>query len=137
METLKLEIITPEHKFLEEQAEIVIIPGAEGELGILSQHVPLITALKPGIIKLKKSENSTYDEVFVTAGFAEVSHNEVVILTEMACYISELKEEEIIQSKEICKERLSKCETEIEKNFLQDSIDTKDMILEIISSRTK
>jgi F-type H+-transporting ATPase subunit epsilon len=82
MATLKVEIVTAERTVLETEADMVILPGAEGQLGILPRHAPLITALAPGVIRLKKG--GTEEELTVTGGFVEVRDNRVVILADAA-----------------------------------------------------
>ncbi len=82
MATLRLEIVTPEAKIYSEDVDGVTIPGADGEYGILPMHIPLITALKPGALKVQKGGQ----EVFIATGggFAEVMPDHVSVLTDMA-----------------------------------------------------
>ena len=83
MATLKLEIVTPESKIFSGDVDMVTVPGIEGELGILPQHVPLMTQLQPGELKISKSgQPDTY--LAVGAGFVEVTGERVSILTDMA-----------------------------------------------------
>ena len=82
MATLRLEIVTPEAKTYSEDVDGVTIPGIDGEYGILPLHVPLITALKPGPLKVQKG-----GEEFLLAtggGFAEVMPDRVSVLTDIA-----------------------------------------------------
>ena len=82
MPTLRLEIVTPESKTYSEDVDMVTIPGVDGEYGILPMHVPLITALKPGPLKVQKGGQETL--VATGGGFAEVMPDRVSILTDMA-----------------------------------------------------
>jgi len=79
---LKLEIVTPEKKVLDEAVDSVTVPTASGEAGILPNHAPLISALKPGI--LTYSNKGTTERLAVARGFVEVSANKVSVLTETA-----------------------------------------------------
>ena len=78
--TLKLEIVTPEAIAYSEQVDMVVLPGTEGELGVLAGHAPLIAALGPGRIILKESPAG--ERVFKCAGggMLEVLKNNVTIL---------------------------------------------------------
>jgi F-type H+-transporting ATPase subunit epsilon len=79
---LKLEIVTPEKKVLDETVDSVTVPTASGEAGILPNHAPLISALKPGI--LSYSQKGTTERLAIAGGFVEVSSNKVAVLTDTA-----------------------------------------------------
>jgi F-type H+-transporting ATPase subunit epsilon len=82
MPTLKLEIVTPEAKIYSDDVEIVYVPGVEGELGILPHHIPLMTMIKPGELRVTANGKVTY--MAVGEGFVEVTLNSVTVLTDMA-----------------------------------------------------
>ena len=82
MATLRLEIVTPEAKTYSEEVDMVTIPGLDGEYGILPLHVPLITALKPGPLKVQKGGQEIL--LATGGGFAEVMPDRVSVLTDMA-----------------------------------------------------
>jgi F-type H+-transporting ATPase subunit epsilon len=79
---LRLEIVTPEKKVLDETVDSVTVPTASGEAGILPNHAPLISALKPGV--LSYSNKGTTERLAVAGGFVEVSSNTVSVLTDTA-----------------------------------------------------
>lgn len=85
---LKLEIVTPERKVLDEMVDSVTVPTASGEAGILPNHAPLISALKPGI--LSYSNKGTTERLALAGGFVEVSANKVAVLTDTAETASEI-----------------------------------------------
>ena len=75
---LKLEIVTPEKKVVETEADSVTVPTASGEVGILPNHAPLISALKPGI--LSYTQRGTTERIAIAGGFVEVSNDKVSVL---------------------------------------------------------
>lgn len=79
---LKLEIVTPEKKVFDETVESVTVPTATGEAGILPNHAPLISALKPGILSF--TNKGTVEKLAVAGGFVEVSGNQVSVMTDTA-----------------------------------------------------
>ena len=79
---LKLEIVTPERRVVDETVDSVTIPTLSGEAGILPQHAPLISALKPGI--LSYSNKGTVEKLAVAGGFAEVNSDKISVLTDLA-----------------------------------------------------
>ncbi len=79
---LKLEIVTPEKRVLDAEVDSVTVTTATGEAGILPNHAPLISALKPGI--LSYSAKGSTDRLAVSGGFVEVSDNSVTVLADTA-----------------------------------------------------
>ena len=71
MATLRLEVVTPEEKAYSDDVDMVVIPGVEGELGVLPMHVPLMTQLLPGPLRILKDGKQS--ELVIGNGFAEGS----------------------------------------------------------------
>jgi F-type H+-transporting ATPase subunit epsilon len=85
---LHLEIVTPERLAFEGDVDEVIVPGSEGEMGILPHHAPLISLLGQGVLRLKRSGQ---EEVFaIFGGFLQVRPDRVVVLAETADMASEI-----------------------------------------------
>jgi F-type H+-transporting ATPase subunit epsilon len=81
---LKLEVVTPERRVVDTEAEIVTIPTASGEAGILANHAPLISALKPGLLSYAVKGSTEKEKLAIATGFVEVSGNQVSVLTDLA-----------------------------------------------------
>ncbi len=86
-EKIRFEIISPDRTILKIETNEVIIPAFEGEIGILKDHVSLITFLRPGLIKIKDESEKIF---FVEEGTVEFSNNNLLILTSTAKELSEL-----------------------------------------------
>jgi F-type H+-transporting ATPase subunit epsilon/F-type H+-transporting ATPase subunit delta len=80
-EKFTIEIISPDNTILKTKASEVIIPSFEGQMGILKDHIPLITFLRPGFILIKNQDEKKY---FVEEGTVEFSNNNLLILTSTA-----------------------------------------------------
>src|SRR5881227_1541387 len=80
--TLKLEIVTPEEKIYSEDVDMVTLPGTEGELGVYPKHVPVLTTLKPGELRVVKDGRE--NAMAVGEGFVEIKADGVSVLTDMA-----------------------------------------------------
>ncbi|UKS26086.1 F0F1 ATP synthase subunit epsilon [Paenibacillus sp. HWE-109] len=116
MSTFLLEIVTPERKVYAEQVNMISVKGVEGELGILPNHIPLVTPLKIAPITVKK-QGSKDEIIAVNGGFMEVRKDKVVILAESA----ELPEQIDIDRAKAAKERAEKRLAETK----QDNVDFK------------
>ena len=81
-ENFAVEIISPDRSILKSEASEVTIPSYEGQMGILRDHIPLITFLRPGLIVIK--ENSVEKKFFIEDGTVEFSNNNLLILTSTA-----------------------------------------------------
>ena len=79
---LRLEIVTPERRALDAEVDSVTVPTASGEAGILPNHAPLISALKPGI--LTYTQKSVINKLAVSSGFVEVNADKVAIMVDSA-----------------------------------------------------
>ena len=88
--TLKLEIVTPEATAYSEDVEMVTLPGVEGELGVYPNHVPLLTTLNPGELRVLKDGKETY--LAIGEGFVEVTGSSVSVLTDMALDLAGIDE---------------------------------------------
>tara|TARA_B100000214_G_scaffold117839_1_gene83177 strand:+ start:1446 stop:1838 length:393 start_codon:yes stop_codon:yes gene_type:complete len=93
-EEFKVEIVNPEKSFFsKEDVTEVVVPAFEGEMGILKDHIPIISFLKPGIIKvLSQSEEESY---FIEDGILEFKENNLSILTSSIIKVSDLSKEKI------------------------------------------
>ena len=86
-EKFEVEIISPDKTILKSDASEVIIPSYEGQMGILKDHIPLITFLRPGIIFIKNHDEKKY---YVEEGTVEFSNNNLLILTSTAKDVNSL-----------------------------------------------
>ena len=82
MATLRLDIVTPEEKIYSEDVDMVTLPGSEGELGVYPKHVPLLTALVPGELRIVKDRRET--SMAIGEGFVEIRTDAVSVLTDIA-----------------------------------------------------
>lgn len=101
---LQLDIVTPEKRVFSEEVDSVTLPGSEGELGILPQHIPLVTALKPGELVYAKSGKTQH--FAVGTGFVEVTGQRVSVLTDMAMGEGDIDEKSVEDALKRAQERL-------------------------------
>ena len=104
VETLRLEIVTPEAIVFSEDVEMVTLPSAEGELGILPQHVALMTQLVPGEMIVRRRGHDEF--LAVGEGLVEVTGKRVAILTDMAIAADKIDEAKAEEARQRAEARL-------------------------------
>lgn len=90
---LDLEIVSPEKLLLSRPVDMVVLPAAEGEIGVLPQHAPMIVMLRGGTIRLYEN-SQVVDRLFVTGGFAEITTTRVTVLATEATPIASVSRAE-------------------------------------------
>ena len=122
--TLKLEIVTPEKTAYSEDVEMVTLPGSEGELGVYPNHVPLLTTLNPGELRVLKGGKETF--LAIGEGFVEITASSVSVLTDMALEPSVIDESAaeaaVARAKAAMKEDLGKEEVAAVQASLQKAL---------------
>ena len=122
-ENFTVEIISPDKSILKSEATEVTIPSYEGQMGILKDHIPLITFLRPGLITIK--ENSGEKFFFIEDGTVEFSNNNLLILTSTAKSLDSLDKNFIDKIINDSQEKISKGEiSDKERYLLSYKIDT-------------
>ena len=89
MASFQLELVSPEKLLLSRAVEMVVFPAAEGEMGVLAGHAPMIVALRGGVISVREGGQVT-EQLFVAGGFAEVAADRVTILADEATPLASL-----------------------------------------------
>ena len=122
-ENFAIEIISPDKSILKSETTEVTIPSYEGQMGILKDHIPLITFLRPGLLIIK--ENRGKKIFFIEEGTVEFSNNSLLILTSTAKNLDSLDKDSINSIIKSSQEKISKYETnDKEKYLLSHKIDT-------------
>ena len=103
--TFKFELVCPERVLLSMEAESVVVPGIEGNITVLANHAPVITALRPGVLEVDKA--GTKKRLFVKSGFADINSEALIILAETAFDVSEVSSAQLSKELKIAEEELA------------------------------
>ena len=118
-EEYSLEIVNPEKSFLSrDDVTEVVVPAYEGEIGILKDHISIISFLKPGFIKI--FSKSGEDSYYVNDGIIEFKNNNLSILTSLILDLKDIDKEKILEIKKLAEEELSKSEISDQEKYLLD-----------------
>lgn len=111
---LQVRVITPDQTVLDDSVEEVILPSSSGQVGILSGHAPLLTALETGVLRVR---TDGWENIAITDGFAEVEENEVKVLVNAATKASDIDLEEARQAFEAAQSRFESTSSEDGKAY--------------------
>ena len=117
MATFNLTIVSAERKIFEGEVKQIQATGVEGELGILPGHTPLLTAIKPGIVKFILQDGNE-DVIYVSGGFLEVQPNIVTVLADVAIRGSELDADRIREAKRKAEENIVSHVSDVDHDLL-------------------
>jgi F-type H+-transporting ATPase subunit epsilon len=119
--TMHVEVVTAERELYNGEADSLIAPGSEGELGILPRHAALLTTLKAGemLIKLGGAE----EPFFVSGGFLEVSDNKVTVLAESAEHAEEIDQARAEAARRRAQEHLAQAQSDVERADLLGALE--------------
>ncbi|NBI12217.1 F0F1 ATP synthase subunit epsilon [[Haemophilus] felis] len=105
MSVFNLTVVSAEQQIFSGEVKSIQASGIEGELGILAGHTPLLTAIKPGIVKITFADGKE-DVIYVSGGFLEVQPNVVIVLADTAIRGAELDSDRILAAKKRAEENI-------------------------------
>ena len=116
-DTTEFELVSPERLVASEQVAMVVVPGAEGDFGVLPQHSPMISTIRPGVISVYSDDaNSVSRQIFVAGGFAEVTGERCTVLAEEAVAVADLDAAAAKDRLSAAESAMGSAESDSEKN---------------------
>ncbi|MDD2720568.1 MAG: F0F1 ATP synthase subunit epsilon [Gallionella sp.] len=112
--TVHVDVVSAEESLFSGLAEIVIVPGQMGELGIYPRHVPLLTRIKPGSVRIKVPDQAEDELIYVSGGMLEVQPDVVTILADTAIRGKNLDEARALEAKRAAEEALKNRTSDID-----------------------
>ena len=119
--TMHVEVVTAERELYSGEANELVAPGSEGELGILPRHAALLTTLKPGALRIKL--NDAEEPLFVSGGFLEVSNNQATVLADTAEHAEEIDQARAEEARRRAQERLAQTTSDTERAELDAALE--------------
>ena len=124
-EQIAFELVSPEQLLLSEGADMVVIPGADGDIGAMHRHAPLITSLKPGVVGLYDGR-TVRERYFVAGGFAEITNERCTVLAEYPTKVSEMKRADVEQELKNAREDVADAKSEDDRADAERRVDVAD-----------
>jgi F-type H+-transporting ATPase subunit epsilon len=117
--TIKVDVVSAEESIFSGEAEFVVLPGEAGELGIYPRHIPLITRIKPGAVRIKPAGGGEEQLIFVAGGILEVQPRVITVLADTAIRGADLDEAKANEALKRAEEARAKAQDQAEIATLQ------------------
>lgn len=105
--TLQVDIVSAEQSIFSGEATMVIAPGESGELGILPEHMPLLTRIKPGTVRIQLVGGGEEEVIYVSGGMMEVQPDRVTVLADTSVRAHDLDEAKAMEAERLAKDALA------------------------------
>lgn len=132
-QTFNFELVSPERKLISEPAAKVIIPGEEGDFGVLPNHSSLVATIRPGVVEVYKEDGQEPQRIFIAGGFADVSATNCTVLAEEAVNVNDLNKADLEQTVRNLTEDLSLAEGETDKTRIARKLSLAKARLEAVT----
>ena len=118
-DTFSFELVSPERKLMSEPARMVVVPGEEGDFGVLPNHSALVSGIRPGVLSVYRPGENTPVRIFVAGGFADVSPANLTVLAEEAVNVNDLNAADLEQTVRNLSEDLGMAASDTDKARIQ------------------
>ncbi len=120
--TFNFELVSPERRLLSEPARMAVVPGEEGDFGVLPGHTALVATIRPGVVEVHGADGTNVRRIFIAGGFADVTATSCTILAEEAISVSDLNVDALEKSLAPLKEDLGLAKDDMERARLSRKI---------------
>ncbi|WP_339710067.1 F0F1 ATP synthase subunit epsilon [uncultured Sphingosinicella sp.] len=121
-DNLHFELVSPERLLRSGDVHMVVVPGTEGDFGVLAGHAPFMSTIRPGAIEVYESASSPATRIFIDGGFAEVNDSGLTILAENAVPVAEIKADEVSKKLSDAREDVRLAKTDIERAVAEKQV---------------
>lgn len=111
---VEFELVSPEKLLASQPVDMVVVPGSEGDFGVLAGHAPMISTVRPGVIDVYEGDR-VVDRVFVAGGFAEVTETRCTVLAEQAVPVAQIDRAKVEQDVKNLSEDVEDAKTDAER----------------------
>ena len=118
---INFELVSPEKLLLSEPVEMVVVPGVEGDFGVLPGHAPFVSNVRPGVIAVF-AESKVVQRIFVAGGFAEVTPERCTVLADEATPLEQVTAEQLVERQRTAERDLVDAATDAEKAAAQKAL---------------
>ncbi|MBA4759829.1 F0F1 ATP synthase subunit epsilon [Sphingosinicella sp.] len=121
-DNLHFELVSPERLLRSGDVHMVVVPGTEGDFGVLAGHAPFMSTIRPGAIEVYESASSPATRIFIDGGFAEVNDSGLTILAENAVPVADIKADEVSKKLSEAREDVRLAKTDVERAVAEKQV---------------
>jgi F-type H+-transporting ATPase subunit epsilon len=129
---VEFELVSPEKLLVSKDADMVVVPGVEGDFGVLPRHAPMISTVRPGVISIYEGK-TVIERIFVAGGVAEVTPTRCTVLAEQALPVSDIDPAAAKQSLQDAREDLADAKTDSERKAAERQIAVSTAMIQAIA----
>ena len=122
------ELVTPTKLLVAEDADMVVVPGGDGDFGVLPGHAPLLSSVRAGVVHIHDSD-AIVERIFVSGGIAEVTAERCTLLAEEAMRVADIAPDEAEQRLEAARQRLTDAEDEKDRKQAEHDVDSAEIMV--------
>ena len=131
VDKIAFELVSPDRLLISEDVDMIVVPGTEGDFGVLLGHQPMISTVRPGILEVQNSGGEDR-RIFVNGGFAEITGNRCAVMTEEAVPVEDLKRGDLEQRIKTAEEDVQEERSDLERHLLDLKLTTLREMLQVI-----
>ncbi len=134
MANLHFELVTPEKLLRSEDVYMVVVPGTEGDFGVLVEHAPVMSTIRPGAISVYRTDGAVPERIFIDGGFAEVNEKGLTILAEAATSVAEFDPAQVERELSDAREDVKLAKTPHEADVAEKQVDRLTALKDILAA---
>ena len=131
-DAVHFELVSPERLVASEEVEMVVVPGTEGDFGVLVDHAPVMAVVRPGVLEIH-NEGAEVRRIFLSGGFCEVTPMRCTVLAEESVPVEELDRADLEQRLQNVREDLEDAETDTDRHRAEVAIQLFEEMLRVAS----
>ena len=127
---IAFELVSPDRLLISEDVDMIVVPGTEGDFGVLLGHQPMISTVRPGILEVQNSGGEDR-RIFVNGGFAEITGDRCAVMTEEAVPVEDLKRGDLEQRIKDAEQGIQEARSDLERHLLDLKVTTLRELLQV------
>jgi F-type H+-transporting ATPase subunit epsilon len=128
---IAFELVSPDRLLISEDVDMIVVPGTEGDFGVLLGHQPMISTVRPGILEVQNSVGGDR-RIYVNGGFAEITGDRCAVMTEEAVPVEDLKRGDLEQRIKVAEEDVQEARSDLERHLLDLKMTTLREMLQVV-----
>jgi F-type H+-transporting ATPase subunit epsilon len=128
---IAFELVSPDRLLISEDVDMIVVPGTEGDFGVLLGHQPMISTVRPGILEVQNSGGEDR-RIFVNGGFAEITSDRCAVMTEEAVPVEDLKRGDLEKRIKDAEEDAQEARSDLERHLLDLKLTTLRGMLQVL-----